>query len=181
MWPQNTTHAEQDARTLNGLALHYRRPRRDSSKRAILFLFIFLLLAVCLFASVSRAAQPKQFLARVTGTVFVENSAGCRSAVAGANVTLNGPTLIETKTDEDGTFSVSSVPCGTYQGCDRDGIIAGIGAATLSKRSFVFGASRNVFDVMVSACSKACLSAYYFSRGSYLLSLIGALLLRSRC
>jgi hypothetical protein len=100
MWPQNITHAEQDARTLKGIPLHYRHPRRDSSKRAILFLFIFLLLAVCLFASVSRGAQPNQPLARVTGTVFVEDSAGGRSPVAGAGVTLSGPAIIKTETDE---------------------------------------------------------------------------------
>jgi outer membrane receptor for ferrienterochelin and colicin len=115
MWPRNTTHAEQDTRTLKGIPLHYRHPRRDSSKCAILFFFIFLLLAVCLFASVSRGAQPNRPLAKVTGTVFVEDSAGVRSAVAGAKVTLSGPALIETKTDEDGNFSVSSVPSGTYQ------------------------------------------------------------------
>ncbi len=49
------------------------------------------------------------------GRVFVEDSAGARSAVAGAKVTLSGPAIIETKTDEDGNFSVSSVPSGTYQ------------------------------------------------------------------
>src|SRR6185369_16721923 len=38
-----------------------------------------------------------------------------RSAVAGAKVTFSGPAIIETKTDEDGNFSVSSVESGTYQ------------------------------------------------------------------
>jgi hypothetical protein len=97
MWSQNTTHAEQDARTLKGIPPHYRHLRRDSSKRAILFLFIFLLLAVCLFASVSHGAQRNRPLGKVTGTVFVEDSAGGRSAVAGAKVTLSGSTVIESE------------------------------------------------------------------------------------
>jgi len=80
-----------------------------------LFLFIFLVLAVWPFASVSRGAQLDRSFAKVTGIVFVEDSAGARSAVAGAKVTLSGPAIIETKTDEDGNFSVSSVPSGTYQ------------------------------------------------------------------
>jgi hypothetical protein len=80
-----------------------------------LFPFIFLLLAVWPFASVSRGAPPDRSFAKVTGIVFVEDSAGARSAVAGAKVTLSGPAIVETKTDEDGNFSVSSVPSGTYQ------------------------------------------------------------------
>jgi hypothetical protein len=94
---------------------HYRHPRGDSSKPAVLFLFIFLPLAVWPFVSVSRGAQPDRSFAKVTGIVFVEDSAGARSAVAGAKVTLSGPAIIESKTDEDGNFSVSSVPSGTYQ------------------------------------------------------------------
>jgi len=80
-----------------------------------LFLFIFLLPAVWPFAPVSRGAQPDRSFAKVTGIVFVEDSAGARSAVAGAKVTFSGPAIIETKTDEDGNFSVSSVESGTYQ------------------------------------------------------------------
>jgi hypothetical protein len=115
MWPRNTTHAELDARTLKEIPPHYRHPRGDSSKPAVLFLFIFLLLGVWPFASVSRGAQLDRSYAKVTGIVFVEDSAGARSAVAGAKVTLSGPAIIETKTDEDGNFSVSSAPSGTYQ------------------------------------------------------------------
>ena len=94
---------------------HYRHPRGDSSRPAALFLFIFLPLAVWPCASVSRGAQPDGSFAKVTGIVFVEDSAGAQSAVAGAKVTLSGPVIIEIKTDEDGNFSVSSVPSGTYQ------------------------------------------------------------------
>jgi Carboxypeptidase regulatory-like domain len=115
MWPRLTTHSYQGARTLKGIPLHYRHSRRDCSKHAILFLFIFLLLAVCLFASVSRGAQPNRPLARVIGNVFVEDSAGGRSPVAGAKVTLSGPAVIESQTDEDGSFSIASVPPGDYQ------------------------------------------------------------------
>jgi outer membrane receptor for ferrienterochelin and colicin len=93
----------------------YRHPRGDSSKPAVMFVFIFLLPAVWPFDSVARGAQPDRFFAKVTGIVFVEDSAGARSVVAGAKVTLSGPAIIETKTDEDGNFSVSSVPSGTYQ------------------------------------------------------------------
>jgi hypothetical protein len=94
---------------------HCRQPRGESSKPAVLFFFILLLLEVWPFASFSRGAQPDRSFAKVTGIVFVEDSAGARSAVAGAKVTLSGPAIIETKTDEDGNFSVSSVPSGTYQ------------------------------------------------------------------
>lgn len=97
------------------IPFHYRYPRGDSSKHAVLFLFIFLLPAVWPFAPVSRGAQPDRSFAKVTGIVFVEDSAGARSAVAGAKVTFSGPAIIETKTDEDGNFSVSSVESGTYQ------------------------------------------------------------------
>ena len=94
---------------------HYRHPRGDSSKPAVLCLFIFPLLAVWPFASVSRGTQLDGSFAKVTGAVFVEDSAGARSAVASAKVTLSGPAIIETETDEDGNFSVSSVPFGTYE------------------------------------------------------------------
>ncbi len=94
---------------------HYRRSRGDSSKPPVLWLFIFLLLALWPFASVSRGAQADGSFVKVTGMVFVEDSAGARSTVVGATVTLSGPVIIETKTDEDGKFSVSSVPSGTYQ------------------------------------------------------------------
>jgi hypothetical protein len=94
---------------------HYRHPRRDSSKPTALCLFIFPLLAVWPFTPVSRGAQPDGSFAKVTGAVFVEDSAGAQSAVAGAKVTLIGPAIIETETDEGGNFSVSSVPSGTYQ------------------------------------------------------------------
>jgi hypothetical protein len=57
MWARNTTEAVEGGRGLKGISSDYRRPRRDSSKRTILFLAIFLLLAVCVFASVSRGAE----------------------------------------------------------------------------------------------------------------------------
>jgi Carboxypeptidase regulatory-like domain len=116
MRSRNTTHAERDARSLKKIPIHYRNPRGDSSKPpALLFLFIFPMLAVWPFASVSRGALPDRSSAKVTGTVLVEDSAGARAAVAGADVTLSGPAIIETKTDEDGNFSVAAVPFGTYQ------------------------------------------------------------------
>src|SRR5215831_481244 len=54
----STSSAQQGARILPRIPAHYRRRRGDSAKRTILFLSIFLLLAICLFASVARGADP---------------------------------------------------------------------------------------------------------------------------
>lgn len=61
MGPRLTTRSDQGVRSLKGFPIHYRYPRGDSSKRAIMFLLIFLLVAICLFASVSRGAQRSEF------------------------------------------------------------------------------------------------------------------------
>jgi outer membrane receptor for ferrienterochelin and colicin len=52
--------------------------------------------------------------AKIEGTVFVRDSTGNRSSVAGATVKLNGPAAFETETDENGEYVVRAVPFGIY-------------------------------------------------------------------
>jgi Carboxypeptidase regulatory-like domain len=86
----------------------------DLSPRKVVILFIFLLFVICLFASVSRGDEHRGPSGKVTGTVFVEDSSGTRSVVAGAKVSLTGPDTLETETDKAGNFAIADVPPGTY-------------------------------------------------------------------
>jgi len=52
--------------------------------------------------------------AKVEGTVFVRDSAGNQSFVAGAKVTLTGPTILEAETDGNGQYRFADVTLGTY-------------------------------------------------------------------
>src|SRR6202047_2666936 len=80
----------------------------------ILFSPLFLVLAVSLFTDLAQGKQPNATTAKVVGTVFVQDSAGNRSVVAGAKVKLDGPASFETETDENGNYLIASVPLGTY-------------------------------------------------------------------
>jgi Carboxypeptidase regulatory-like domain/TonB dependent receptor-like, beta-barrel len=50
----------------------------------------------------------------VEGTVFVQDSSGNRSLVAGATVKLNGPVTFEAQTDASGNYVFTGVRFGTY-------------------------------------------------------------------
>ena len=52
---------------------------------------------------------------RIEGTVFVQDSKGNRSSVAGATVKLDGPAALETETDEKGEYVFADVALGTYE------------------------------------------------------------------
>lgn len=92
----------------------HRRWRVSSSAAKIFFFLLFLVFAVSLFSDLAQGKQPNATTAKVTGTVFVQDSAGNRSVVAGAKVKLDGPATFETETDENGNYVVAAVPPGTY-------------------------------------------------------------------
>jgi TonB dependent receptor/Carboxypeptidase regulatory-like domain len=77
-------------------------------------LLLFLVLAVSLFTNLAQGKQPNATTAKVAGIVFVQDSVGNRSVVAGAKVKLDGPSTFETETDENGNYLIASVPPGTY-------------------------------------------------------------------
>src|SRR5437016_3419900 len=89
--------------------------RRGRSKTGkIFFLLVFVIFAVPLFAALPQGEQPNGAMAKVSGTVFVQDSAGNRFVVPGAKVKLDGPAAFETETDENGNYVVAAVPPGTY-------------------------------------------------------------------
>ena len=66
------------------------------------------------FASATAGKQPDVRSAAVHGTVFVRDSGGNQSPVAGAMVQLKGPAALEAETDESGEYVIRAVPYGTY-------------------------------------------------------------------
>src|SRR6266849_9290381 len=90
-----------------------RRGGRSTAGKSF-FLLLFLVFAVSLFTDLAQGKQPNATMAKVAGTVFVQDSAGNRSVVAGAKVKLDGPATFETETDENGNYVVAAVPPGTY-------------------------------------------------------------------
>jgi hypothetical protein len=113
MWPRNPICLDKSPSTSVEIA----PPRLANAAciRKITFLLIFQFAAVLQFAPILRGAQGSRSLARVTGTVFLEDAAYGRSVVASAKVTLGGPAAFETETDEDGNFSLTEVPSGNYK------------------------------------------------------------------
>ena len=86
-----------------------------STTRSVLFLLPYLLFIVCLFASVAHGMQLGTRSIRIEGTVFVQDSKGNRSSVAGAAVKLDRLAVFETETDENGEYVFATVPPGTYE------------------------------------------------------------------
>lgn len=82
--------------------------------RCVAGIVIFPLFAICFFLPAARARQGDTASAKVEGTVFVRDSAGNQSFVAGARVTLSGPTTLEAETDENGRYQFAAVILGTY-------------------------------------------------------------------
>jgi TonB dependent receptor/Carboxypeptidase regulatory-like domain len=79
-----------------------------------MLLLPYLLSVVCLFASVAHGMQLNPRSVRIEGTVFVQDSKGNRSSVAGAAVKLDGLAVLETETDENGEYVFTAVSTGTY-------------------------------------------------------------------
>jgi hypothetical protein len=50
----------------------------------------------------------------VQGRAFVADADGGRSVVPATKITLDGPTHLEAQSDNEGKFTFSSVPAGTY-------------------------------------------------------------------
>ena len=71
-------------------------------------------LSVFLFAMHLRAGQTPDTMGQIQGTVFVRDSAGNQSFVAGASVKFSGPATFETESDENGKYVILAAPLGTY-------------------------------------------------------------------
>jgi hypothetical protein len=97
------------------IPLRHRKGKGLSTTGRVVFLLLFLFLAICLFALASWGKQPNTGGAKVEGTVFVRDTAGNQSFVAGATVKFSGPATFETETDENGKYIVADVPFGTYE------------------------------------------------------------------
>lgn len=94
------------------LLLQKRRVRSSATK--IFSKLLLPIFAVSLSTASAHGKQPNAATAKVSGTVFVQDSAGNRSVVPAARVKLDGPVTFETETDENGDYVVVAVPPGTY-------------------------------------------------------------------
>ncbi len=74
---------------------------------------LLLCLSACLFATQLLAGQTSVTMSQVQGTAFVQDSTG-QSYIANAKVTLKGPVVMETETDEGGKFEFLELQPGTY-------------------------------------------------------------------
>jgi hypothetical protein len=86
-----------------------------STTRSVLIVLPYLLFAACVLAPKARGMQLGTSTTRIDGTVFVQDTKGNRSSVAGAMVQLNGPAEFKTATDDNGEYVFAAVPPGTYQ------------------------------------------------------------------
>ena len=75
---------------------------------------IFFLFVTCCLVPGALGKQANTASAKIEGTVFVRDSAGNQSFVAGATVRLTGPATLQAKTDPNGKYVVAAVPFGTY-------------------------------------------------------------------
>src|SRR5208282_672577 len=108
------THLAHSTRKAEEIRIRHRNGSGRSTTRRFIFLPLYLLFAICSLAYAARANQANTAAAKVEGSVFVRDSAGNQSFVAGAKVRLNGPTTLETETDGNGNYVVAAVPPGTY-------------------------------------------------------------------
>src|SRR5215470_13404229 len=79
-----------------------------------LFLVIVPLLLLSCFAGAVSGKQGDTTNAKLVGTIFVRDSEGNQSFVAGVTVKLTGPATWETQTDENGRYAFAAVPFGDY-------------------------------------------------------------------
>src|SRR5215471_13630355 len=96
-----------------GARIILRTPRRQEWFRRVTKIALALFLAGY-FASATAGKQPDTRNATVRGTVFVHDSGGTQSLVAGVRVELKGPATLEAETDESGEYVIRAVPYGTY-------------------------------------------------------------------
>jgi hypothetical protein len=108
------TRLAQLPRKAEEIRIRHRNGRGRSTNGRIIFLLLYLLFAICLFASAARGNQASTADAKVEGSVFVRDSAGNQSFVAGAIVKFRGPATFETESDVNGMYVIAAVPLGTY-------------------------------------------------------------------
>jgi outer membrane receptor for ferrienterochelin and colicin len=72
------------------------------------------LLMASSFALLASGKQIDTVVAKVEGTVFVTDSDGKQSFIAGATVKVTGPVTCDTQTDENGKYACEAVRFGTY-------------------------------------------------------------------
>ncbi len=106
---------KQILRTPESVRFQGERGKSRSTIRSVLFLPLCLLFIVCSFASMAHGMQLGTHSIRIEGAVFVQDSKGNRSSVAGAAVKLDGPAALETETDENGDYVFAAVSPGTYE------------------------------------------------------------------
>jgi outer membrane receptor for ferrienterochelin and colicin len=82
--------------------------------RVVSTVVIVPLLMTSCFALLASGKQIDTVGAKVEGTIFVTDSEGKQSFVAGATVKLTGPVTCDTLTDENGKYALEAVPFGTY-------------------------------------------------------------------
>ena len=87
---------------------------RSQPRRCIVGKIIFPLIVLSFFVSTASSQQGSIASARLEGTVFVRDSAGNRSVLAGASVKFSGPATFESETDENGHYAIAAIPFGTY-------------------------------------------------------------------
>jgi len=75
---------------------------------------IKLALAVCLCVSIASGRQPQNATGKVEGVVLVKDSTGNSSFMPAVKVRLNGPSAMETTTDERGKYVFVGVLPGSY-------------------------------------------------------------------
>ena len=102
-------------RTPESVRFQRERGKSRSTTRSVLFLPLYLLFIVCSFASIAHGMQIGTHSVKIEGTVFVKDSKGNRSSVAGAMVKLDGLAALETETSEKGDYVFADVPPGTYE------------------------------------------------------------------
>src|SRR3984885_5454976 len=105
---------KQILRTLESVRFQGDRGKSRSTTRSVLF-SVYLLFIVCLFAPIAHGMQLGTRSVRIEGPVFVQDSKGNRSSVAGATVKLDGLAALETETDEKGEYVFADVAPGTYE------------------------------------------------------------------
>jgi hypothetical protein len=106
---------KQILRTLESVRFQGDCGKSRSTTRSVLFLPLYLLFIVCLFAPIAHGMQLGTRSVRIEGTVFVQDSKGNRSSVADATVKLDGLAALETETDEKGEYVFADVAPGTYE------------------------------------------------------------------
>jgi hypothetical protein len=97
-----------------GKAARIRDPHQYGKGSCAAGKLIFTLILICCLASAVRGNQPNNASAKLEGTVFVRDSEGNPSLVAGATVKLSGPAAFETESDANGNFVIAALPPGTY-------------------------------------------------------------------